>query len=197
MSVLNGDLTLGSNLYVSNTSIFNGDLTLGSNLYVSNTSILNSDLTVGSNLYVSNTSILNGDLTIGSNLYVSNASIIQNLTVTSILNTDIIIYRLLQTISDENYKTNICTTALGLDFINKLNPVDYKINNHNHHGFIAQDVKKLINEMNINFGGCIDVSDKNNQLSLGLLEFICPIVKAIQELSAKIDIINSTYKSIN
>ena len=49
----------------------------------------------------------------------------------------------------------------------------------------------------VSLGFNIDVSDKNNQLSLGLLEFICPIVKAIQELSAKIDIINSTYKSIN
>jgi hypothetical protein len=126
--------------------------------------------------------MLFGDTTINSNLYISGTTTINNLYA------DVIEYRLLQTTSDERFKTNIKNTKLGLEFINKLKPVDYKFNQYNHHGFIAQDVKKIINEMDIDFGGCIDMAPLNGDkyLALGLLEFLGPVVKAIQELSTKL-----------
>lgn len=57
--------------------------------------------------------------------------------------------------------------------------------NRYHHGFIAQDIEKLIKDTNTDFGGFQDnkINGGEDQLSLSHNEFICPMVKAIQELS--------------
>jgi len=125
------------------------------------------------------------------------------------------------TLSDERDKTDIKDTNLGLDFINKLRPVDFRwnyrddyevfsdefesidlvnvkkmISNPNdlskkrsryHHGFIAQDVKKILDTYNIDFGGFQDHSIKGGKekMTIGYQEFIGPIVKSIQELTQK------------
>ena len=53
-----------------------------------------------------------------------------------------------------------------------------------HHGFIAQQVKSVINETGQDFGGYQDhkIKGGSDVLSLGYSEFIAPIVKAVQEL---------------
>lgn len=55
-----------------------------------------------------------------------------------------------------------------------------------HHGLIAQEVKALLDEKGIDFGGYQDhkVSGGEDVLSIGYDELIAPLIKAVQELSA-------------
>ena len=94
-------------------------------------------------------------------------------------------------ISDERTKENILISDLGLNFINKLNPVKYnKIDgNRTHYGLIAQEVKSVLDEAGIeDFGGWVisDVNDPEGQQALRYEEFISPLIKAVQELTARV-----------
>jgi hypothetical protein len=147
------------------------------------------------------------------------------------------------TTSDITKKTDIEISNLGLDFINKLNPVSYKMisgsvvyeknwekfidkelqpgdlddigqvvtetkiikvpnetpppivevvkGKRRHYGLIAQDVKNVLDEMQIStndFAGYVAGNpDMNTELGLRYDEFISPMIKAIQELSDKIE----------
>ena len=86
--------------------------------------------------------------------------------------------------SDARLKTNIRATSLGLDFINKLNPVEYNLKTSPtipQTGFIAQEVEAV----NPEFSGVkIPASDKD-YYGLTYTDFIPPVVKAIQELDAR------------
>ena len=57
-----------------------------------------------------------------------------------------------------------------------------------HHGLIAQEVKAVLDEKGIDFGGYQDHSIKGGDdvLSVGYSELIAPMIKAIQELSAEV-----------
>jgi hypothetical protein len=68
-----------------------------------------------------------------------------------------------------------------------------KKRNRYHHGLIAQEVKAVIDAKGIDFGGFQDHSLKGGDdvLSIGYNELIAPLIKAIQELSAKIEILES------
>jgi hypothetical protein len=57
-----------------------------------------------------------------------------------------------------------------------------------HHGLIAQEVKAVIEKTGIDFGGFQDHTIKGggDVLSLGYTELIGPLIKAVQELSAKV-----------
>jgi hypothetical protein len=128
-----------------------------------------------------------------------------------------------QNLSDMRDKIDIQPTQLGLTFINKLNPVDFKWDyredyytekdvldesgnvirteriyydsdhtkkrNRFHHGLIAQDVKNVIDETGIDFGGYQDhkINGGLDRLTLGYTELIGPLIKAVQELSQKIN----------
>lgn len=97
-------------------------------------------------------------------------------------------------ISDQRTKENILTSDLGLNFINKLNPVKYnKIGgDRTHYGLIAQQVKSVLDEANIlDFGGWVisDVNDAEGQQALRYEEFISPLIKAVQELTARVKIL--------
>jgi hypothetical protein len=114
-------------------------------------------------------------------------------------------------LSDERIKKDITTSSLGLEFINNLNPVQYKyivadeiiditkeklennkiINDgtrksgvRNHYGFIAQEVKKAAGDKD--FAGVVYEPEKD-LYKLNHQEFISPMVKAIQELSKEND----------
>lgn len=141
------------------------------------------------------------------------------------------VYGTVQNRSDLRDKADVQDTILGLDFISKLRPVDYrwdmresykselpeqgelsdedfkvvmdawlidnKLSNLKqdgtkkrsrfHHGFIAQEVKDL------GFGGFQDhlVNGGEDVLSIGYDEFIAPMVKAIQELKAEIELLKA------
>lgn len=118
--------------------------------------------------------------------------------------------------SDARLKTEITDSVLGLDFINSLRPVSYKFivgenrvdvhpddldkpagnrreivtavqGKRRHFGLIAQDVKAAV-PSDIDFGGwCLgDKDDPDSTQALIYSEFICPLIKAVQELSARV-----------
>jgi hypothetical protein len=145
--------------------------------------------------------------------------------------------------SDITQKTNVEKSSLGLDFINRLNPVSYKFisgsaifeeseiititktikeevrsedgtiiepaeykevpnpdfrklvgwnpGTRKHYGLIAQEVKTVLDDLNVttnDFAGYIEGDlKKHTDLGLRYEEFIAPMIKAIQELSEKVN----------
>jgi len=111
--------------------------------------------------------------------------------------------------SDRGYKSEILENVVGLDFINALTPVTYRfdtrklfesfggvipddllsaIESKNHMrftGFLAQDVEIASKDTDFEFSGV----DKRNTDLYGLryAEFVVPLVRAVQELSTKIE----------
>lgn len=113
--------------------------------------------------------------------------------------------------SDAREKVDVQDSAYGLSFINALRPVSYKwVNSGNpdadgvdtpgvrtHYGFIAQEVKELIGDGN-NFGGYVkgDMADPTSLEGLRYHEFIAPMVKAIQELSAQVETLKAKVAAL-
>ena len=60
-----------------------------------------------------------------------------------------------------------------------------------HHGLIAQEVQDIIEASGVDFGGFQDhtVNGGGDVLSLGYTELIAPMIKAIQELTARINVL--------
>ena len=58
-----------------------------------------------------------------------------------------------------------------------------------HHGLIAQDVKATLDKLGVDFGGYQDhsVNGGLDRMTIGYTELIGPMIKAIQELSEKVD----------
>ena len=113
--------------------------------------------------------------------------------------------------SDIREKYNIENSDLGLDFINDLRPVSFKLlvgstesgidengnkvilnttpGVRNHYGLISQEVKSVLDEHTTrDFAGFIleDKDDPDSAQMLRYTEFIAPMIKAIQELSAQV-----------
>ena len=94
--------------------------------------------------------------------------------------------------SDKNEKNTIIESDLGLDFINKLKPISFKWNNTNfdsktHYGLVAQDIEEVLSlegKTNQDFAA-LDIPTEG-PMGLNYSEFISPLIKAIQELSAKV-----------
>ena len=116
----------------------------------------------------------NGNIGIGK----SNPSV--KLDVNGVVNaTDFI------TVSDKRLKEDIKESKLGLDFVNDLKPVSYKMKNDNKtkEGFLAQDIEESLNKLNINKENTSLINFKNDKYSLEYLELLGPLIKSIQELS--------------
>jgi len=127
------------------------------------------------------------------------------------------------TTSDSRLKTNVATSALGLNFINSLRPVSYQWieggkqlvldddgkpivestddkgkpvyktesvpGKRTHYGLIAQEVKAALDAANVgDFAGWVqdDMSNPDSFQSISYEQFISPLIKAVQELSAEI-----------
>lgn len=100
-------------------------------------------------------------------------------------------------------KKDIKDITVGLDFINGLRPVEFRMiqgNDRLDFGFIAQDIEALLG-MDYNVLGVGGDSDRT--LSLRYTDFIAPVVKAIQEqqgiiseLRAEIESLKAEIKSI-
>lgn len=88
----------------------------------------------------------------------------------------------LEATSDRKLKQDIVDEVYGLDFINKLRPVQYRLKSRpesKYHGFIAQEVESLISSTD-------DVLAKINSdgtKGVDYIALISPIVKALQDLS--------------
>ena len=92
--------------------------------------------------------------------------------------------------SDKNEKNTIIESDLGLDFVNKLKPVSYKWNKDDgktHYGLIVQDIEETITSLgkSVQDFGSID-KPKNAPMGLNYSELFAPLIKAVQELSAKV-----------
>jgi hypothetical protein len=107
--------------------------------------------------------------------------------------------------SDERVKYEIKPSNLGLDFIKSIEPVSYKLKSRDkkiikdefgndvledipgvrpHYGFIAQQIKSVLGDKD--FAGYTHDTESDLR-GLRYEEFISPMVKAIQELSAEND----------
>jgi hypothetical protein len=91
--------------------------------------------------------------------------------------------------SDRRDKKEIEPTTLGLNFIEKLNPVSFKWNGktRKHQGLIAQEVEEVVVDLlgdTTNFAGIIKTEE--GRYGLRYDEFIPSLIKSIQELSAEV-----------
>ena len=97
--------------------------------------------------------------------------------------------------SDATKKEQVVDSDLGLEFLNKLRPVSYKWidGTRRHYGLIAQEVKQVLDDSNIStedFGAYVDGSvnsEDGSGLALRYTELISPMIKAIQELSQRLE----------
>ena len=121
----------------------------------------------------------------------------------------------MQNRSDLRDKADVKDTALGLDFINALRPVDFKWDyresydvlddetgeltklpkdgskkrSRYHHGIIAQELEEVLSNLDIDFGGFQDhsLNGGDDVKSVGYEELIAPMIKAIQELTQQVN----------
>jgi hypothetical protein len=123
-------------------------------------------------------------------------------------------YGAVQNRSDARDKADVRDTVLGLDFVKTLRPVDFrwdyredynwgekdgsKKRSRFHHGLIAQEVAVACSFMNVEFGGLQDhsISGGKDVLSIGYEELIGPMIKAIQELNAKVEFLESQLSNL-
>lgn len=95
---------------------------------------------------------------------------------------------MLESTSDERLKQDIAPEPLGLDFINALHPVEYRLKSRpemKYHGFIAQDMRSLITADD----DCLYQTNLDGTLGVDYVAMIAPLVNAIQELTKKIEAI--------
>ena len=92
--------------------------------------------------------------------------------------------------SDSRWKSDIKKTSLGLDFINKLNPVSYTRKNDDskklEYGFIAQEMDATLNQLDAKNNGII-TKDDAGMYSVRYNDLLAPMVKAIQEQQIMIE----------
>lgn len=126
--------------------------------------------------------------------------------------------------SDLRLKKDVKTSPLGLDFINALRPVSFrwKVGENKliadedgvaildadgnkqyeevpgvrqHYGFIAQEVKEVLDNTDVeDFAGWVlnDKNDPDSYQSLSYEQFIAPLVKAVQELTARVNTLEAS-----
>ena len=101
--------------------------------------------------------------------------------------------------SDQRWKENIQKSALGLNFINDLEPVSYNRKNDEskkiEYGFIAQELEKTLAEYKVTNAGII-TKDDEGMLSVRYNDLLAPMVKAIQELKAENNWADAEIKNI-
>lgn len=132
-------------------------------------------------------------------------------------------YGAVQNRSDLRDKADIRDTVLGLDFIKKLRPVDFKwdyrddyiiVNEDGtviklpkdgskkggryHHGLIAQEVKSIIDSTGVDFGGFQDhqINGGEDLYTIGYEEVIAPLIKAVQQLSADLETVKTELAAL-
>jgi len=98
----------------------------------------------------------------------------------------------LEPVSDRRLKENIQPETLGLNFVNSLKPVTYNMigNKRKSHGFIAQDVESLINNNN----DSLKIENEQGVKGVDYISLIAPLVKSIQELTDKIELLETRLK---
>jgi len=123
--------------------------------------------------------------------------------------------------SDERAKSEITDATLGADFIKALRPVSYKWieggkrdtgerdedgnyiyesfpGARTHWGFIAQEVKQVVDAAGVDFGGWVltDKDDPDSQQALRYDQFIAPLTKALQEAMTRIEALEAKVQQL-
>jgi trimeric autotransporter adhesin len=118
------------------------------------------------------------------------------------------------TLSDGRFKQDLKEDVSGLGFINKLRPVSYTVDtqklntflgkeeqevtkiaaavrakgvSRRQTGFVAQEVEKVVKEANYVFNGVEAPKNEGDHYSIRYAEFVVPLTKAVQELSAMVE----------
>jgi trimeric autotransporter adhesin len=115
------------------------------------------------------------------------------------------------TLSDGRFKRDIKEDIAGLEFINNLRPVSYTLDEGalasfrkipdslkqqlqagrkpqvRQSGFVAQEVEAIIKKGNYSINAVNAPQNANDHYSIRYAEFVVPLVKAVQELTAKLD----------
>lgn len=113
------------------------------------------------------------------------------------------------TFSDGRFKKDIREDVSGLDFINALRPVSYTVDKQEvakflhipdslsrssetkskemrQTGFVAQEVEAIVKKTGYVFYGVDTPDNENDHYSIRYAEFVMPLVKAVQELTAEV-----------
>lgn len=96
------------------------------------------------------------------------------------------------TFSDRRLKTGVKNNTLGLEFIQKLQPVDYSYTtkgqeNLIYSGLIAQDVEEILETLNCEFSGLVKPQNNNDFYSIRYAEFVIPLINAVKEQQQQMD----------
>ena len=91
--------------------------------------------------------------------------------------------------SDLRRKTDVAPTDLGLDFILALEPVRYRLASGQgvHYGLAAQQVLSVLGGRDFAGHVLADPADPESEQGLRYDSFIAPLVRAVQELAARLD----------
>ena len=98
--------------------------------------------------------------------------------------------------SDIRLKKDVRNIDEGLEFINSLRPVSFRMRNGDprlNWGFIAQEVEALLGTENalLTVGG-----DEARTLGLRYSDFVAPMVKSVQELNAKLEALEAENQKL-
>ena len=124
-------------------------------------------------------------------------------------------YNSLSHTSDRNEKKNIDPISIGLDFIKSLNPVQFNFKDEEEdtplsYGFIAQDIEEKINN-GLSWKGWDNGNSPNpnenweedgepeildGAQKLDITQFIAPLTKAVQELSAQVEALTTRVTAL-
>lgn len=102
----------------------------------------------------------------------------------------------IESTSDARLKEDIKPEKLSLDFIKKLKPVSYRMKDDPgiiYHGLIAQDMEGLID---LQANDCLYRLNSQGYYGVDYAALISPVIKAIQELDKKIELLNKKLKEI-
>ncbi|MEZ5148057.1 MAG: tail fiber domain-containing protein [Bacteroidales bacterium] len=132
-------------------------------------------------------------------------------------------------ISDGRFKTEVKENVPGLDFINKLRPVTYRLDRQKINdfigvdktglmdhtstgtddpklsgdaysevasGFIAQEVEVAATESGYDFSGVDKPQNEGDPYGLRYADFVVPLVKAVQELDRKLEILQKENEAL-
>lgn len=117
----------------------------------------------------------------GASVNVSDKIVIGNSSATSVGG-----YGSWTNYSDSRLKENIIyKNDLGLDFIMRLKTVSFNYrddkNKRRRDGLLAQDVQKVLKELNLDFSALVVDDDPEKTLNLSYPEFVIPLINAVQE----------------
>lgn len=103
---------------------------------------------------------------------------------------------------DDRHKENVQNIPLGLDFINKVRPVEYiRINSEikkKEWGVIAQELQRTIEEEAYENASIVEKdNNKDEYLYISYNQIIAPMIKAIQELSEEVQKLSKKVQDLN